>query len=70
MPASTADADAWCEHWANGATSPTVISANSCVTDDFLVVHTETEFTLVTPLIGQFIGDQTITGESRVVVNQ
>ena len=42
----------------------------ACRTDDFLVVHTQSDFTLVTPLIAQFLGDQTITGDSRVTVNQ
>ena len=42
----------------------------ACRTDDFLVVHTESQFTLVTPLIAQLLGNQKITGDSRVAVNQ
>jgi Flp pilus assembly protein TadG len=58
-----------CERYSAGGTKSDPGVA-ACRTDDFLVVHTESDFTLVTPLIAQLLGDQTITGDSRVTVNQ
>ena len=52
------------------AASSPIPAPAQCRTDDFLVVHTKTTFTLVTPLIAQFLGNQTINGDSRVAVNQ
>jgi len=70
VPASAVKVTVKCERWpatGGAATNPTVAA---CTTDDFLIVHTETSFTLVTPLIAQFLGNQKITGDSRVTVNQ
>jgi Flp pilus assembly protein TadG len=58
-----------CERYSAGGTKSDP-GVSACRTDDFLVVQAQTEFTLVTPLIGGLLGDQTITGESRVTVNQ
>ena len=58
-----------CERY-TAAGVKTIHDRQTCRTDDFLVVHTETTFTLVTPLIGQFLGNQKIAGDSRVTVNQ
>jgi len=58
-----------CERYASGGTK-SLPGVAACRTDDFLVVHTQSVFTLVTPLIGQLLGDQTITGDARVTVNQ
>ena len=69
VPQSGVTVTVSCERYsADGTKSDPGVAA--CRTDDFLIVHTESEFTLVTPLIGQFLGDQTITGDSRVTVNQ
>jgi Flp pilus assembly protein TadG len=46
-----------------------ITSSSQCTTGDFLRVGTSTEFTLVTPLIAQFLGSQTITAEAQVSVN-
>jgi hypothetical protein len=60
-----------CARIAAGATPPTTpIAVSSCRTDDFIKVHTQSTFTLATPLIGQFFGSLTITGDAQVVVNQ
>ena len=49
---------------------PFSIAVADCRTNDLLVVRTSSEFTLVTPLIAQWIGDLTITGEAQMAVNQ
>lgn len=69
VPESGVTVTVTCERYSAGGTKsdPGVVA---CRTDDFLVVHAESEFTLVTPLIAQLLGDQTITGDSRVTVNQ
>jgi Flp pilus assembly protein TadG len=46
------------------------IAMTNCRSNDLLTVKTSSEFTLVTPLIAQWIGDLTITGEAQVAVNQ
>src|SRR5262245_12857459 len=77
---SVADSNAWfiappaidttvtCER--PGASGTTPIAIGSCRTNDFVIVHTQSVFTPITPLIGQFIGGMTLTGETRMVVNQ
>ena len=69
VPGSSVAVTVTCERYSAGGVKSTP-GVPTCRTDDFLVVHTETVFTLVTPLIGQFLGNQKITGESRVTVNQ
>jgi Flp pilus assembly protein TadG len=60
-----------CERYgADGTLVSPAPTPAQCRTDDFIVVHAKTVFTLVTPLIAQFLGNQTISGDSRVVVNQ
>ena len=71
VPSSSVTVTVTCERYtAGGALVSPAPTPATCRTDDFLVVHTETTFTLVTPLIAQFLGDQKITGDSRVTVNQ
>jgi len=53
-----------------GPSSTSTVAANSCRTNDLLNVRTETTFTLVTPLVAQFLGSFTIVGDSSVAVNQ
>jgi Flp pilus assembly protein TadG len=53
---------------ANGTRTP--IAVNSCTTRNLLRVEAQTQFTILTPVIGQFIGNLTIGGDSRVTVNQ
>ncbi len=69
VPGSSVTVTVTCERYSAGGTKSNPGIAN-CRTDDLLLVKTQTEFTLVTPLIAQLLGDQTITGESRVAVNQ
>jgi hypothetical protein len=59
-----------CERYPVGSTAPVYPGVNSCATDDLLSVRASTTFTLVTPVIAQLIGDMSISGESRVTVNQ
>lgn len=49
---------------------PFSVAVANCRTDDLFMVVTSSEFTLVTPLIAQWLGDVTITGEAQVAVNQ
>lgn len=51
-----------------GTASGTAVA--SCRTNDGLRVRNATNFTLVTPLIAQFLGSLQITGETVVAVNQ
>jgi Flp pilus assembly protein TadG len=60
-----------CWRVAPGDTTPNnVPDVSKCRTNDLLKVHTESTFTLVTPIIAQFLGPLKITGESQVTVNQ
>ena len=59
-----------CERIAVGDPTPNVVGANTCKTDDLLKVRAETTFSLVTPVIAQFIGGFPLSGEARVTVNQ
>ena len=47
-----------------------VTPISGCRSNDLLTVHSETTFSLVTPLIAQFIGDLVVSAETQVVVNQ
>jgi hypothetical protein len=70
LPDPDIETDVACERWAAGATSPSTIAVGQCRTDDLLNVHSEMQFALLTPLIGQFIGDFPVVGESKVTVHQ
>jgi Flp pilus assembly protein TadG len=50
-------------------TPPSSIAASACGANDLLTVHTQAPFSLVTPLVGQFIGTFTVAGEASVTVN-
>lgn len=43
--------------------------ANSCVTNDVISVRITHQFTLITPLISQFVGPAPIVGDAKVTVN-
>jgi Flp pilus assembly protein TadG len=49
--------------------SATIPDAGQCQSNDILVVKVATTFNLVTPLIAQFIGNQTIRADATVTVN-
>jgi hypothetical protein len=70
LPAEDIDTVVTCERWPAGSSTPTAIGVGQCRTSDLLTVHSETEFGLLTPLIGQFIGDFPLVGESKVTVQQ
>lgn len=59
-----------CERVSGSSPTPISVSVASCRTDDLLKVRSQTTFVVLTPLIGQFIGNLTVSGESRVTVNQ
>jgi hypothetical protein len=44
-------------------------NAGQCKTNDVLIVTIKHEFTLITPLVSQFVGVRTITGDAKVTVN-
>jgi len=70
VPGSIIDPEVSC--WRGNGTDVNLVQINAsseCTTNDFLRVHAETDFTLVTPLIAQFLGSQTITAETQVTVN-
>jgi Flp pilus assembly protein TadG len=58
-----------CTRFAKDGTS-TTIAVSSCRTNDLLAVRATAPFTLVTPVISQFLGSLTLNGEARVTVNQ
>jgi hypothetical protein len=59
-----------CERVAPNDTTPNVVAMADCRTNDLLRVHTQAVFTLVTPVIAQWLGGQVISGEALVTVNQ
>ena len=59
-----------CERVAPNDATPNPVAVSSCQTNDLLGVQTQTTFTLVTPIVAQFIGGLTLTGDALVTVNQ
>jgi Flp pilus assembly protein TadG len=59
-----------CERVAPNDTTPNVVAVSTCRTNDLLRVKATSTFTLVTPLIAQWLGGQVLTGEALVTVNQ
>ena len=60
-----------CEHVeVDGTVSNVTDIDGECAATDMLVVKVQTDFTLVTPLIGQFINKVGLNGEARMTVNQ
>ncbi len=47
-----------------------VVSTASCRSGDLLWVHTEAPFTVLTPVVGQLLSGVTVSGDTRVTVNQ
>ena len=45
-------------------------SASSCRTNDLLDVTVEADFQILTPIIGQLIGERSVTGYAQVTVNR
>ena len=67
---ATAGTFVQCLRTPNGGTTPSPIAMSGCSSDDLLDVKLSADFVLVTPLIGQFLGTQPLTGEATVTVNQ
>jgi Flp pilus assembly protein TadG len=70
VPASSITTTVSCERVVPNASTPTVVPISSCRTNDLLHVQSQATFTLVTPLIAQFLGGHPIVGEALVTVNQ
>jgi TadE-like protein len=49
---------------------PLEVAMAQCRTNDFLSVELATDFHVLTPVIGQFVGAAKVTGYARVAVNQ
>jgi hypothetical protein len=49
---------------------PVEVSMVDCRSNDLINVHTQAPFSLITPLIAQFVGPFNLQGEAEVVVNQ
>lgn len=70
VPASNIDAEATCWRAPEGSTTLVAVSGSTCRRNDLLRVRATTEFTLVTPIVAQFLGSQTIAAETQVTVQQ
>jgi len=70
VPANMLTTTVTCERVAPNDATPNSVPVSQCRTNDLLRVHTQATFTLVTPLIAQWLGGQTISGEALVTVNQ
>jgi Flp pilus assembly protein TadG len=70
VPSNMITATVTCERIAPGDTTPNPIPVAQCRSNDLLRVHTAATFTLVTPIIAQFIGSFDVSGDTKVVVNQ
>jgi TadE-like protein len=66
---TTGDVTVTCERIGSDASISVLADTDECSGTDMLVVKTQTDFTLVTPLIGQFINKVGLNGEARVTVN-
>jgi hypothetical protein len=68
---TSSDITVTCEHVEADGTRTNVTDIDGeCAATDMLVVNIQTNFTLVTPLIAQFINGVGLTGEARMTVNQ
>jgi Flp pilus assembly protein TadG len=70
LPGAVITPTATCLRAPANSTTLTAIAASACTTNDILRVQAQTDFTLVTPLIAQFLGTQTIAAETQVTVQQ
>ncbi len=71
VPGSSITTTVTCERVVpNNPTPQPVIPISGCRTNDLLRVKATAPFTLVTPLIAQFLGGRTLSGEALVTVNQ
>ena len=70
VPANMLTTTVTCERVEPNDSSPNAVPVSQCRTNDLLRVHTQATFTLVTPLIAQWLGGQVIQGEALVTVNQ
>jgi Flp pilus assembly protein TadG len=70
VPGSSVNVTVTCEGYnPDGTLKSPAPAVAACTTGNLLRVQTQTNFTLVTPLIAQLLGSQTIRGDARVAVN-
>ena len=70
VPGNSVNVTTTCEGFhPDGTPESPAPAVAQCTTGDLLRVQTQTSFTLVTPLIAQFLGGQTVRGDARVAVN-
>ena len=70
IPATAITTTVACQRYPAGVSTPTAIAVSACRSNDLLTVRSSVNFTLVTPVIAQFFGSLTVTGDSQVTVNQ
>ncbi len=70
IPTSAMTTTVTCERVLPNNPTPAAVAMTACRSNDFLRVRSQVTFTLVTPLIAQFIGSLNISAETRVLVNQ
>lgn len=59
-----------CFRTASSGGTPVSVGVANCRTGDLLKVRLQNQFSLVTPLVAQFLGNVTIRGDALVTVNQ
>jgi hypothetical protein len=70
VPITTSQVTVSCERIeADGTVSVVADIDGDCWASDMIVVNIQTNFTLVTPLIAQFINQVGLSGEARMTVN-
>ena len=65
---SSAGVQAVCRHLATNGTQ-SVVAFSDCRSNDLLTVTLHSNFTLVTPGVGQFLQKLNLTGESQITLN-
>jgi hypothetical protein len=70
VPLSAGDITVTCERIeSDGSITPVADIDGDCWASDMIVVRIQTNFTLVTPLIAQFVNQVGLNGEARMTVN-
>jgi hypothetical protein len=67
---TTGDVTVTCERIEADASISILANTDDCAGTDMLVVKTQTNFNLITPLVAQYVNKVGLNGEARVTVNQ
>ena len=71
VPLTSSDITVTCERIESDASITTVTDIDGeCSGTDMLVVRIQTNFTLLTPLVAQYVNSVGLSGEARMTVNQ